>query len=312
MAPVVEPQPDGTQSPPPAGAPRFVTFDGILEGRLGDDAAMSRATAALTELGVGEFQLERDGGRFSLLPDNTQQPGQRFSQAAQDRLLLLLREIAAAARGPIESTLRCTMVFDGECTETLFRAVAPPPSGPGIEPLTRRRPVRADDQPVVLPSRPPLRQLLGRREVTIVLPLLVLAFGLMAWRSGLLDRLLAASATGLRTDRGTFGELLAIDVQGHFGNYQVVLRRGSAYPVDSAAWDARIAAATGEQERLANIVVREGQEVHVQLRDASNAVLANSKVSLRPLVAGGDGEAKAELPGHFTASQVTLSIAEQR
>jgi hypothetical protein len=67
-----------------------------------------------------------------------------------------------------------------------------------------------------------------------------------------------------------------------------------------------------EQGRLANIVVLEGQDVHVQLRDAGNAVLANLKVSLRPLVAANDGEAKLELPGHITANQVTLTIAEQR
>ena len=290
------------------GAPQFVTMDGILEGRTGDAAALSRAAAALDGLGIGHFQLERDGGRFSIMPENDRRPGARFDQGRQEKLLQILRDVAAAARGNVESTLRCTMVFDDECAETLFRAAAPPPEGPGIEAVTRMRPARPEDRPPVLPARPAMRQLLGRREVTIVLPLLVIAFGLLAWRSGLVDRVLAASAQGLGLETAAFGDLLAIRVEGNFGNYRVKVLRGPGHPTTVAEWDARTARAATESERLHDVVVREGQDVWVQLRDSAGEVLAQAKVGLRPLVTAADGEATVELPGHITASRVVLSV----
>lgn len=317
MATVADPAPEPAETTAgeatTAGdAPRFVTLDGILEGRIGDAAALARAAHALDGLGVGPFRFDRDGGRFSLLPENVRRPGAGFDRERQERLLQLLRDVAAAARGPVESTLRCTMVFEAECAETLFRAAAPPPAGPGIEPLTRVRPLRAEDQPVALPPRPPLRQLLGRREVLFVLPLLLIVFGLFAWRSGLVDRLLAASAQGLAVDTANFDDLLAAEVEGRFGNYVVTIRRGPGHPADGAGWERRAAAAATEAQRVRDLVVRDGQDVYVQLRDAQNNVLARNRVSLRPLVASADGVAKVDLPGRITASRVTLTIDDQR
>jgi len=290
-------------------APRFVTVDGILDGRLGDAAALARAVAALNGLGICSFQLDRDGGKFSLLPNNTRVPGTGFDRGKQEQLLQHLRAIAASARGPVESTLRSTMVFEHDCAETLFRAVAQPPSGPGIEPVTRVRPVRPDDVPPVLPGSPPWRSMFRRREVAIALPLLFLAFGLVAWQSGLVDRLLAAKALGLQSTTGPFEDLLALEVANKWGNYEVTIRRGAGYPQSLAEWDVRTAGATTEEHRLRDTVVREGQDLYVQLRDAEENVLAESRVSLRPLGTSAEAKVTAGLPGRITARSVVLSVS---
>lgn len=302
------PDPPPPDTTPPEGEPRWVTLDGILEGRVGDGPALARAIAGLNGLGICEFEFDRDGGKFSVLPANRQVRGAGFDAAAQNELLEHLRAIAAAARGPVESTLRCTMVYETQCTETLFRAVAPPPAGDGVETLTRVRPVRADDAPPDLPSQPPWRKMLRRKEVVIVLPLLIVAFGLLAWRSGLVDRLLSANVRGIEIDTHEFGGLLAADVESEWGNYSVTVRRGDDYPSTSAGWDARAAASTTETERLRDNLVREGQDVWVQLRDTEGAVLAQRSVELRPLVTAPDAEVDLALPGMMTAAKVVFSV----
>lgn len=289
-------------------APRWVIMDGILDGRIADGPAITKAVVGLNALGICGFDLDQDGGKFSLMPDNQRASGARFGSERQELLLQHLQAIAAATRGAVESTLRCTMVFEDEVAETLFRAVAPPPQGPGVEPLTRVRPVGAGDVPVELPAAPPWRQMLRRKEVAIVVPLLIVAFGLLAWRSGLIDRLLAANAQGIEVRTGVFGDLIEASVESSWGNYEVTVRRGSGYPMSSAEWDARAATATTESDRLRDTVVREGQEVWVQLRDAQDEVLVEGTVSLRPLVTESDAELEVTLPGRITASRVFFSV----
>lgn len=307
---MAESDPGGTGGTPIGTPPRFVTMDGILEGRIGDAAAIARSVQALSKLGICAFELDRDGGKFSVMPENRQVRGDGFDLDRQNELLQHLCAIAAAARGPVESTLRCTMVFDTECAETLFRAGLPAPEGPGIEPLTRMRPRRADDVPPELPPPPPWRQLLQRREVMIALPLLLIAFLLLAWQSGLVDRLLSANATGLTVENGAFGDLLHAEVANEWGNYRVAITRGAGYPADAAAWDAYAAAAKDEAARLCGVVVREGQDIYLQLRDADDRVLAEGRANLRPLVTTADGKVKVDLPGRMTAAHLVLSVTK--
>ncbi|MCA8952415.1 MAG: hypothetical protein KDE27_23090, partial [Planctomycetes bacterium] len=213
--------------------------------------------------------------------------------------------------GAVESTLRCTMVYDREVAETLFRGVLPPPAGAGVEPLTRVRPLAAGDQPPELPSQPaPWRTMLRRREVAIVVPLLILAVGLSAWRSGLLDRLLAASARGLELRTGAFGDLLALEAESSWGDYEVALRRGPGYPTTSAAWEARQREAVDEADRLPARLVREGQEIWVQLCDDDGEVLAETGANLRALVAAADGVVEVRVPGRMNATRIVLSVEE--
>lgn len=292
------------------GAPLWVTMDGIVEGRIGDFAALNSAVLALNRLGICSFELDRDGGKFSVMPENDRKPGSGFDGERQHELLLQLGKLAAGANGPLESTLRCTMVYADECAETVFRPALPPPEGPGIEPLTRVRPSRADDVPPEAAPAPPWAQLLKRREVLVVLPLLLLAFGLTAWRTGLVDRLLAANAQGMAVENADFGDLLDVAVENEWGNYKVTISRGPGHPTTAAAWDDRVAAATTEAQRLHAIVVREGQDLYVQVRDEKGRVLAEESGSMRVLVTDPDGSEIVRLPGQMTAARVVLSLTE--
>jgi len=301
---------DENLTPPPGGAPEWVTMDGIVEGRIGDFTILTAAVRELNALGVSHFELDRDGGKFSLMPDDAQVPGRGFDEEGQSRLLQHLSTLAKGASGPVESTLRCTMVFAEQCAETLFHAAAPPPAGPGIEALTRVRPRQPTDAPPASPPALPWRKLLMRREVLIAVPLLLLVFSFMAWQSGLIDRLLSASAAGMTVDTDGFGDLLTAEVDNEWGNYLVTIRRGPGHPDTAAAWDELAAAATTESERLHRLVVREGQDVYVQLRDGRDEVLAEAKADLRALVTAADGEVEVRLPGRMAASKVVLSVTK--
>src|ERR1700733_4318395 len=98
--------------PPPldSGAPRFAWFDGIVEGRLGDASAVRAAAERTNRAGLGRMDVGVDGGRFSLLMDDATVPAARMTDENRRALAVALNEIAAAAEGPVESTLRCTEV----------------------------------------------------------------------------------------------------------------------------------------------------------------------------------------------------------
>jgi PAS domain-containing protein len=133
--------------PLPAGAPTSAGIEGILDGRVGDADALQRAVAELGQSGAGPFRCDIQGGRFSLLPVDTQLPP-GFDAAAQARFLDALQAVVAAAQpGSIETNLRSRMVYADQVAETLFRV-----RGASIEPLTRLRPRTAADAPA-LPTR---------------------------------------------------------------------------------------------------------------------------------------------------------------
>ena len=114
------------------------------------------------------------------------------------------------------------------------------------------------------------------------------------------------NARGLVVDSGPFVELIDAEVESDWGNYKVTLRRGSGYPATTAEWDARVVET--EADRLRDTLVREGQDIWIQLRDAQDEVLVQESESLRPLVTESDGEVEVMLPGRITASRVVFSV----
>ena len=288
--------------------PVSVQLDGIVDGRIADGQALVDAAARLCALGIGRFELERDGGRFSLMPDGERHRGAGFGTEAQAQLLSCLQDIARATHGAVESTLRCTMVFDHGVSETLFRAAAGPDGQPTVEAVSRLRERRVGDVPTEAAPPPPWKTMLQRREIVVAIPLLVLGVLLMAWTSGLLDRLFAASAAGLAKDTGAFGELLAVDASSSWGDYAVEIRRGPSHPTTSEAWEQLLAGATEEVARARLRVVREGNDVFVHLEDGQGRFVGEKSVSLRALVTNPDGVVKARVQGRITAARITLAL----
>src|SRR4051812_4968194 len=103
-------------APPPlaSSAPRFAWFDGIVEGRVGDVASVRAAVERANATGFGRMDVGVDGGRFSVLMDDATVPASRMTDENRCALAGALNEIAVASAGPIESTLRCTEVFQDE------------------------------------------------------------------------------------------------------------------------------------------------------------------------------------------------------
>lgn len=288
--------------------PVSVQLDGIVDGRIADGQALVDAAARLGALGIGRFELERDGGRFSLMPDGERHRGAGFGTEAQAQLLSCLQDVARATHGPVESTLRCTMVFDHGVSETLFRAAADAEGRPTVEGISRLRERRVGDVPTEAAPPPPWKSMLQRREIVIAIPLLVLGVLLMAWTSGLLDRLFAAGAAGLAKDSGSFGELLAVDATSSWGDYAVEIRRGPGHPTSSDAWEQLLAGAADEVARARLRVVREGNDVFVRLEDGKGRFVGEKSVSLRALVTDPSAVVKARVPGRITAARITLAL----
>jgi hypothetical protein len=294
-------------APLPDGPPLAIAVEGILDGRVGDPAALADAVRELGAAGAGEFRCDVQGGRFSLLPVDTRVPGGAFDAAAQARFLdALQRVVAAAAPGSVESNLRCRLVHARDVAETLFVVRAD-----RVEPLTRVRPRTPTDDAALAPGAvaPPG---LGRRELLLAGSALLVAGGIVAWRSGWVDRVLAARAEGLRLDSGPFADMLALAAERAWGDYRVSLRRGAGYPATPQALDERVRRQDDHVHRAACTIVGDGRDVVVQLLDAEQHVLAEVRAELRPLLADAAATVTAKLPGHMRAASVRLSVNAER
>ena len=295
--------------PPLPGAPdpaRWFWFDGILDGRRGDDAALRAALAQVHAAGLLRLALTEDGGRFTLLADDTPQPGSRWAPAAADQLLHALAELVAPGGGAtrVESTLRLTEVHGAAVRETLFAV-----RGGQLVPLTRERPVTdADRTRTPEGAAPPPAPPGTRRKALLLGGLLLVAFAGVAWQSGYIGLLLAPRADTLAVDPGPFGDLLRTELGSSLGRYQITLTRGTSFPSDQTQLEALLRRSTALTDRAAVQAVGNGDVVWVRLERADGAVLEATRVELRPLLGAADGRAEALLPGRLGAARVHLAL----
>jgi hypothetical protein len=294
-------------APPPEGAPLVVEWDGILEGRVASMPALQAAAAAMSACGSVTFACEITGGRFSLLPRETSAPGAKFDGAAQARFLAALEGFLAAAQpDSIESTLRSKMIYAEQVAETLFAM-----RGEALEPVTRVRPRLPGEGAAPLAGAGNQRPLVGRREILLLVPLLLLLGGYFVWSTGLFDRVLAARAEQLALETGPFGKTLTMAVERSLGMYEVTLRRGPDYPKDAAALAGLRDAASSLVDRAACDVVGSGGKAWVQVVNAGGAVRATAAFELRDLLTQEDGKVKAIVPGAMDATTIRLSLTRE-
>lgn len=290
---------------PPVGAPIAVEIDGILDGRIQHQEQLTQAANALSQCGIGGFQCEITGGRFSLLPQATRLPGSGFGEAAQARFLDGLNALCAAAvAGSVESTLRCRMVYAEQVAETLFVV-----RGAVVEPLTRMRPRLPDESTAAAaPGKATLPFGLGRRELFVIGPLLAVLGMVMAWQSGLVDQMLAARAEAIAVETGPFGKLLDVRFRRSWGNYEIEIYRGPDYPKDPKALNDRRDAAASLTERAACDAAGNGGEAWLQLRNSKGKVVAAQRFELRELLVSTETPVKARLPGRIDAAGIVVSL----
>jgi hypothetical protein len=186
--------------------------------------------------------------------------------------------------------------------ERLFAA-----RGQTLRVVARTR-ARAPEDERRFPSPPPLepRQ---RLHFAITLLLFVVGAGVLAWRTGYVDRLLAPDGRELAVDLGPFEPLLSVAVASRYGSYEVTLRRGAHYPASARDVDALVAAAQTPAERAVAQAVASGDRVYVRLENAGREVLAAESVELRDLLARADGTVHATIPGRIGARFVRVDLS---
>lgn len=286
------------------GAPRWGRIDGILEGRVGDSDAARAAVQRANDAGYARLAIEVDGGRFSALPDADAIRPEQMTDARRAAFFAGLRDFAAASDGPVESTLRCTEVFADVVRETLF---LPDESGRSMRALTRERPVTdTERRGAAKEEEAPPPMPVGRMAFLAVL--LVVAFGLVAWTGGWIDRAFSTDVKAIATDTSVFGDLVTVEVGGAWGDYEVKVRRGPSYPATSAEVEKLERAAADPARRAAVRAVTDGGTIWLRLEAGDGRGIAAKRVELRSLVERADRVVDATLPGRIAAAKVRLAL----
>jgi len=286
-------------------APRFGRMDGIVDGRVGDVAAAQAAVRKANESGYARLSLEVDGGRFSILPDAARIPAGQMTDARRAAFFEGLRDFVAACDGPAESTLRCTEVFDLFVRETLFLT---DPGERGLRAWTRERPVTAQDHSLN-PGDRVIRRALPKRLMVMLVALVLVATGLLAWTGGWIDRVFSADAANVRTDTSVFGDLLSLEVNGSWGDYVVSLRRGRSYPLTLDDIERLRQTAGQPARRMAVDAVSGGDPIWLRLEDKDGRGLAASRIDLRSLVESQNDAVSVRLSGRREAARIRLALS---
>ena len=291
----------------PVGRPRYAWFAGILEGRFADRTAVETAVADLRRLDLTRVELEFEGDRFSVLLDERPIPPAAVRPGMIDEVRDVLDALARASSQPqtIESTLRCTEVFDDTVVETLF-AQAHGVMGH----VSRVRAATADDRQrdPAAPLGQPTTSGFSPMRTALIAVLMLIAFSMLVWQGGVLERIWSTPPEQLQVDTGLFDGLLDVTVESSFGNYRVAVRRGADYPTTTAEVSVLEATAETTADRAAVVSVADGAAIHVRIESEDGEVLQFIAVQLRPLLVREDAEAVALLPGRMNAHTVRLSL----
>jgi len=291
----------------PDGAILHAQFDGILEGYVGDRVEVEAAVNQINAVGIVEADLEFDGGKFTILFDNAPIPGDRATIEKQQQLLELLAKLIGATPSPetVESTLACKVVHDNGVVETVLAV-----QNGTLRPLSRVRDRDGRDARSLEHSEhftAPLGHL-GFKKGGLVALLLLLAFGLMAWQSGYVQKILSRPADQLKHDLGPFKGLVDVSVEKSWGSYLVTIQRGPSYPKDAEEADQLRLARKSLGERAALDIVTKGNNLYVQLCNEEGGSVESEKAELRPLLNDKNGKVPVRLPGRLDGHSIRLAL----
>jgi hypothetical protein len=287
------------------GAPRFCWFDGILEGRSADPILVRAQVEHCNASGYGRMDLDLSGNRFSILMDDRVIPAERMTEVQRQRFVAGLMEIVASVESPahIESTLRCTEVYEAVVRETLFSMLAGQ-----FEGVVRVRPVHSEDLRRAPRSAVAAYAGFGGRRLALVGILALVAFGLVGWQGGYIDRLLATGASELRLEHGPLAGALRVTITDSWGQYLIKIGRGERYPATNDALAERLRETSTLVERAAVNAVANGEVVFVHLESDTGQILAVARSELRALLASDTAEVEVRLPGRWSAAVVRLAL----
>ena len=262
----------------------------------------------INEAGYCQLSADVDGASFSLLADDAPIPAERMGRRASfvSNLQALVDSLPPDAR--LECTLRSTEVFEHGVRETLFGI-----EGAAVRAVERVRSVSAGDA-MPEPTKPGgfAPPNMGRGRLVALAALLLVAFGLIAWRSGYIDRFLAASAESLEIQYGDFDGMVVAAVDKSWGRYEITLRRGTKYPHDKATLDRLLAAAKTAAQRAAINAVSDGDDLWVRLQTREGKVIEARKVELSALLDDPSASAKTRCPGRVGGAVLRLAVDSGR
>ena len=290
------------------GAPRHALFDGVLDGRGGDQVLIRAQVDRINDGGYCQLSADVDGASFSLLADDTPIPGEHMGRRANFvvNLQALVDSLPPDAR--LECTLRSTEVFEHGVRETLYGV-----EGGFVRAVERVRSVAPGDA-MPEPAKPGgfAPPNMGRGRLVAIGALLVVLFGLIAWRSGYVDRFLAASAESLEIQYGDFDGMVVAEVGKAWGRYEITLRRGPEYPKDKDTLDRLLAAADSAPKRAAINAVSDGDDLWVRLQTREGKVIEARQIELSALLGSADAEAKTKCPGRIGGAVLRLAVDSGR
>ncbi|MEZ6003875.1 MAG: hypothetical protein R3F33_06775 [Planctomycetota bacterium] len=289
------------------GPVESVTFGGVLEGRIERREDLEEAVKQLAALQLVRPDLEVRGGRFSLLFDGAPVQAGRLNTESSGQLIEALQGVldTAAADPEPESSLRCTETYSKEIVESLFAV-----QEGKIAVLSRRRPRRPrDTQGAGAAGSETLTGLKSiPRAQLVFLCLLALAVGgLLTWRSGLIDRLLAADSASIQLEPGAFAQVLNVEVTSRFGGYRAQVTRGPGFPTSPQDLAEKERTSTSLAERAALAAAGEGRAVWLQVRAEDNEVLSQAQVELARLLEP-EQSIEIKLDGHRRATKLAFSL----
>ncbi len=173
----------------PGGVPLRAWFDGILDLPAGDIESVREAVARINRVGYTKLDWDLEGGRVSLLADDTPIPPARMKESIRSDFLRAMEGLMEVLppEGARESTLRCVEVYQEEVRETLFV-----PEGRTIRAVSRLRPtvehdrVGTEDGKTIVPVAS-----YGRGRLILLGVLFFVLGALLVWRGRYLDRILS-------------------------------------------------------------------------------------------------------------------------
>ncbi|MFT7618258.1 MAG: hypothetical protein ACI97A_001899 [Planctomycetota bacterium] len=299
--------PDRAKNPSAPDENAFLWFDGILEGPLGDRDMLRAAATRLDAIGVVAANLEIEGGKFSILLDDSGKRMSQVSDSQRSTLMQTIQEIVDHAADPnkVESTLRCTEVTSSTVHETLFAL-----RDGRVEKVTRGRLVNDDD---MRRSPRPISVLgesfEGTKSKRLVYGSLVVLFCLaMSFQLGLVDRFLAPKAEEIKIEHRLFGDYLSSTMESNWGVYTLTIQRGDGFPQTMASFEIKTKAAKRMEDAATLGALARGETVYVQLLGDKGEAIYEKGVSLKPLLLDSDATLKVLIPGLRKAASLRLAL----
>lgn len=265
-----------------------ITLDGLVEGRLGDDEAAGRLrewTAFVDQLGV-KFNLDINGGQFSLLPDDAPKSTANLGDAPERSIADALEQLVAAlpedARPHVFSTLRSAEYRPGEEVQSIY--------GIGVDGKVevQRRVVNAQ---TVAPPEP----IDLKTKIRMVLSGLVVALAILGiasffvpvgdlWGEAM-DTITPMSSDELLIEMTALDGLIAMEEEVAVTSarrLKLTIVRGPGFPADHAALEQMIADETDASKRLAMEALLRGY-VRVEMYDKEGKFIGTSELRIADL-----------------------------